>query len=264
MKILSILILIFAASVFSVSAQLCGTYGATLIIRDEANKPVENVEIKIVPLQADDYTLGRTFVRDNEDASRFRVQFNEGYFVKGKYKIVISARGFSREEKEIIFLHCERQTFEFRLKAVKAVTQTLLSGTVVDSAGAAISDVLVALSDYRGKSFSAKTDDYGNYSLSVPSAKYSMEFSVRGFLTTKVENYQLAPTGMTLDVVLEVDMESKTTIYSEMVCEPSKVKKNEQECKYVSRSGNGTGKPTNLTFQTVKKTNTKLIKRKNK
>lgn len=126
MKIFLLLIFVFAACFGVADAQLCGTYGATLIITDKAGKPLKNVEIKIVPLQADDYTLGRKFVRDDDDATHFRVFFNEGYFVKGKYKIIISARGFLREEKEIVFLHCERPTFEFKLKAVKTKRQGVL------------------------------------------------------------------------------------------------------------------------------------------
>lgn len=189
MKILLILTLIFAGFVGAANAQLCGTYGATLIIKDEASKAIENVEIKIVPLQADDYTLGRKFVRDDEDASRFRVQFREKYFVKGKYKIIISANGFLREEKEIIFLYCERQTFEITLKANQVSTQGNLRGTVTDENGGVITGLKVQLTGKNGKTFNSITDENGSYSLECPAGIYSNEFvGSSGFLTTKVEN----------------------------------------------------------------------------
>lgn len=56
---------------------------------------------------------------------------------------------------------------------------------------------------------------------------------------------------MSLDVVLEIDLEQG--IYSEFICEPAKEKKEELNCKYVSRLGKGESKPSILFFRTIKK-----------
>lgn len=116
MKILPILILIFAAFAASANAQLCGTYKTTLIIKGEDDKAIETAVVQLFALEKDE-TRNKTFSRDEDDRSKFFITFSEGHIVGGKYKIIVSADGFASAEKVIKFPHCERQTFEIKLKA---------------------------------------------------------------------------------------------------------------------------------------------------
>lgn len=77
-----------------------------------------------------------------------------------------------------------------------------------------------------------------------------------------VKGYRIAPGKMRLDVVLEVDMENSTTLYSEFVCGPDKDENEELICRYVTRRGKGNSRPKILRFQTIKKDRSKTIKRK--
>lgn len=132
------------------------------------------------------------------------------------------------------------------LAVISYAQEAVLRGTVSDEAGAVIDKVKVSLTDSNKKTFSTRTNDDGYYSLQVPAGNYVIEYGgVSGFLITRVQNFKLAPTKMTLDIVLDVDMESPTTVYSEFVCD----KRN--NCQYVSRKGNGTSKAKEILVQTI-------------
>lgn len=141
----------------------------------------------------------------------------------------------------------------FGLSVLANAQKVVLSGKITDTNGGVIPQVKVVLIENKN-SFSTITNDDGYYSLQIPAGIYLIEFyGVAGFLKTNVENYRVAPTKMNLDIVLEVDMESSTSVYSEFICKPNVNKEKESDCVYVSRKGDGTSKPTNIRFQTIKK-----------
>ena len=164
-----LLSLLFIAAFFAVgaNAQLCGSYTTTLNVLSPDEKAVENVIVQIIPLERDE-TGGRVFVRDEADKSKFKITFNEGHQLKEDYKVSISAEGFETQEKEISFPHCRRQTFEIRLKAIKTVGQSILTGIVYDPVGAVIPKSIVTAVNQKGEKFETLANENGEYTLNLP------------------------------------------------------------------------------------------------
>lgn len=207
--LLVIFCILFLGFNFAVNAQLCGKYGAVLIITDEQNKPIEDVVVKILPLQKDG-TGGSKFVRDKENPSHFSITFNEGYKVRGDYRINIVAKGFLTTEVQIRFPHCKRQKIEFKLikTSVQMSSQTmLLTGVVFETQGALMIEAKVIAIDEKGKKFEGVTNDDGIYSLNLPLGYYRIEASARFFCPTIFAKYKIVDSTygkMNLDFVLEV------------------------------------------------------------
>ncbi len=134
----------------------------------------------------------------------------------------------------------------FGLVVVTNGQKATLSGTVADEAGGIISKVPVVASNAEKQTYKTYTDQEGVYQLDLTVGIYQIDFvGVQGFLTTRVTNYKLAPTKMTLDIILGLDMQSKNSIYSEFICD-----KNGKNCRYVSRQGDGSSKPTEICVET--------------
>lgn len=143
--------------------------------------------------------------------------------------------------------------FSLTVFAQAAKENTVLTGHVSDESGAAIEKIKVAATNKEGKRIETFTNEDGIYLLEISGGVYLIEFeSGKGFLGVKVEGYKVAGTKMTLDIVLEVDMECPTCIFSEFICKPNKDKNDVLDCVYVSRRGNGTSKPKNLKIQPLK------------
>ncbi len=212
MKSLSFVIfcILFLGFNFAVNAQLCGKYETALIITDEENKPIEDVVVKIIPLLKENGLSNSKFVRDKENPSRFSIAFNEGYQVRGDYRINIFAKGFLTAEMQIRFPHCKRQKFEFKL--IKTLSQTSsqrmsLIGTVFDTEGSVIKDAKIVATDPKGNKFDTTTNDYGIYSLLLPLGYYNIEASAKSFCPTIFTKYKIVDSTygkMNLDFVLEV------------------------------------------------------------
>ncbi|HEY0428343.1 MAG TPA: carboxypeptidase-like regulatory domain-containing protein [Pyrinomonadaceae bacterium] len=202
MKIFLILTLVFIGFAVEASAQVCGQYTTTLIIKSDDNKSIENALVQLVALEKDE-TKNKTFVRDENERSKFSITFNEGHLILGKYKIIVSADGFETSEKEIGFPHCKHQTFEFKLKAAKAQNQAVLAGTITDQVGAAIQKAKIKISGNNNQKFVAETNDNGVYKISLPEGVYSIEFNASGCKSYKLKNYRTRQfETMRLDIVL--------------------------------------------------------------
>ncbi|MEP6851029.1 MAG: carboxypeptidase-like regulatory domain-containing protein [Acidobacteriota bacterium] len=130
-----------------------------------------------------------------------------------------------------------------------------VTGTVSDIEGASISNVSVVFSAVdKNVYYPGRTNSYGQFQVTLNPGVYSIEFSVRGFVTTTMTNFHLGRRRMTLDIVLDADIDGIGVIYSEFVCDKS------GKCDYLSRLGTGSTKPTVIDTQTPKN---RKIKRKN-
>lgn len=215
MKILLTAIFIFIGFAAGANAQLCGKYTTTLFITDTKGVPIKNPGIKVIPLRGDDYSKIRSFVWEKDNFSKASISFREGYKVSGDYKIVISAKGYLPEEREIRFPHCVNQRFEFRLKAENGPKLTILSGKVFDQAGAVIPETRVVLTNAEGEKLETYTNDDGIYTIDVEPGTFSIEFEYlkhKGWEKFKIEKYEIASIEkITLDVTLRVNREFYTT-----------------------------------------------------
>lgn len=213
MKILLILILIFAGFVLGANAQLCGQYTTTLTVKTEDNKSVENSVVQLVALGKDE-TKSKTFVRNETDRSRFSVTFYEGHVLLGKYKMIVSADGFETAEREIGFPHCKNQDFEFRLIKKNFERKMLLTGAVFDTNGAVIIEAKITAYRNNGKKYESKTNDEGIYTISLPFDVYKIEVYSPGFCTSISEKYRIVDSTygkMSLDFVLDVASSNSCT-----------------------------------------------------
>jgi len=211
MKILLITVFIFIGFNIVANAQLCGKYTTTFIVTDRRGVPVKNAGIKAVPLRDEDLSKSRRFVWERDDFAKISISFNEGYMVGGVYKIIISAKGYLPEEKEISFPHCKQQKFEFKLKAENAEKQTTLSGRVFDQSGAIIPETKVVLTSAGGERFEIYTNEQGIYEIDVSPGTFSIEFEYlkhKGWEKFKIEKYEIPSIEkITLDVTLRVNKE---------------------------------------------------------
>jgi hypothetical protein len=121
--------------------------------------------------------------------------------------------------------------------------ESKIVGNILDPTGASIEFVKIEVVDKNGKAQSTLTKSNGSYHIDVAPGTFTVVASEgKGFLKTKISNYTVPPkTTMRLDVVLDVDMESPTSIYSEFVCD-----KSGENCRYESRQGTGTSRPKEI------------------
>lgn len=214
MKILLLTIFIFISFASVANAQLCGKYTTTFIVTDRRGVPIKNAGIKAVPLRDEDLIKSRRFVWERDDFAKISISFPEGYKVSGVYKIMISAKGYLPEEKEISFPHCRKQKFEFKLKAENAEKQTTLSGRVLDQSGAIIPETKVVLTSATGEKFEIYTNDQGIYEIDLSPGTFSIEFEYpkhEGWEKYKIEKYEIPLIEkITLDATLRVNKDFYT------------------------------------------------------
>ncbi|MEP7076739.1 MAG: carboxypeptidase-like regulatory domain-containing protein [Acidobacteriota bacterium] len=121
-----------------------------------------------------------------------------------------------------------------------------VTGTVSDIEGASISNVSVVFTAVDKNIYSVQTNSDGHFQVMLTPGVYSIDFSVRGFVTTRMTNFHVGRRKMTLDIFLDADMDGVEAIYSEFICDKS------GKCDYVSRLGTGSTKPTVIDTRTIK------------
>ncbi len=132
-----------------------------------------------------------------------------------------------------------------------------LTGTVADENGAVVSGISIRLLTNNRLVATDVTKDDGTYRLPAQYGKYQVEFlgDHSGFRTAIVENVAIKSPKTILDIKMEVDLDSATTIYSEFVCTPQVPDHDLLDCAYVSRQGKGTTTPKIIYFKKIKGTN---------
>lgn len=88
---------------------------------------------------------------------------------------------------------------------------TTLTGVVTDQAGAGIEDTKIILTNAKGYSFDAFTNEYGTYRISIPAGTYSINAEYtkhRGWEKFNVEKFEIASKEkINLDITLRIDEE---------------------------------------------------------
>jgi hypothetical protein len=85
--------------------------------------------------------------------------------------------------------------------------KTTLNGTVFDPNGAVIITTKIVAVNSKGQKFESIVDDDGKYTLELPVATYSINFSAPGFKNVKIENYEIVNSyngKMSFDISLNV------------------------------------------------------------
>ncbi len=82
---------------------------------------------------------------------------------------------------------------------------TVLSGTVYDINKAVVVGTEILIKDTNNKIYKTKSDDSGEYEVTLPFGDYTIEFSQTGFKILRVINLKInSETKKTFDVTLEV------------------------------------------------------------
>ncbi len=192
MKILKILFFIFICFIVQTNAQLCGTYGTTLKIKDETGKPVLNPQFVINSLQKKNFFGGNGFEKQ-PGSTDFKITFSEGFEVSGEYNVKVSAKGFKSAEKELTFPHCRRMKYEVSLASAKSASKSVFR-QLVEIRGELWSGknrngaVNLTATAADGKIYKTKTDENGTYALDLPLGNYTLVYEKAGYETLKVEN----------------------------------------------------------------------------
>lgn len=197
MKFLQVLLILFVGLVFETNAQLCGQYGTTLKVSDEAGNPMPNPKFEITPLQGKNELLGKTFVRDDYyPPPSYMISFPEGYQIRGKYRVVVSAKGYTTAQKELEFPHCSRIKYEVVLKPQRTESVSFFLELVQISGELWTGKkrnglVNLTATDSTGKTYKTKADKNGTYMLDLPLGKYTFLYEKSGYETLKVENVNI-------------------------------------------------------------------------
>lgn len=95
-------------------AQMCGQYGISLVVTNEAGEALRNVKIRFVP----EFKLRQVtveFKQDPEDAKLFRLMIPEGDSVAAHHELRISAPGFKKYSQKVELRYCERKRIRVEL-----------------------------------------------------------------------------------------------------------------------------------------------------
>lgn len=192
--IISVFLFAFLFYVSSNAQPLCGFPSVNLRIRDTQDKSVKNAEVEVEPLGIDD-TLGTKFIQNKNDPSVFRIDFGKRFQVKGKYKLIVRAKGFETAEERIEFKDCVSRTVYLLSKKQKIAE---VNGTIFDKNKMNVlkrSNKFIFINT-KGVVLKATSDEYGKYRIRLPYGKYRVEtffwlldqyFMCRNFTVDKKE-----------------------------------------------------------------------------
>src|SRR5437899_10801406 len=97
--------LVFFAFSLEADAQACGRYYINVSVLDETDKPVNNADIVLKPVDKDE-TNGANFARDTKNPSMFSLPLSEGQTFEFFHKIKVTAPGYNAAEIKAKFLSC--------------------------------------------------------------------------------------------------------------------------------------------------------------
>jgi hypothetical protein len=190
------------------------------IVADQAKTPVPYAQVFII----------------NEKGNAFRAltDSNGNYSIAaeaGVYTLVASCEsarcyGFQPfETDKVILRRGENKTLDITLKVLPpdsamvepdSEIRTTVTGYVYDGRGARIADAALTFTDFKGQCQTAKSDDYGRFSIKLSPNEaastsrnkyYSVKIEMLGFETLTLDRYsvpQISNTEIHLDVALKI------------------------------------------------------------
>ena len=181
---------LFLALVSQANAQACGKYYVNITVQNEDGKPVENADVKLLPITKDE-TRGKIFVRDKTNLSLFSIDYPEGHSFGSLHKLIISAEEFKSSENKISFSSCQNRDVIVKLarsnSAQSAVWQFENSvNIVVVSDGKYLNDVKMTISA-DGKKSEEMDMKFGSAYFHLPNGEYNFRFEKSGYQTKEVK-----------------------------------------------------------------------------
>ena len=182
--------ILFFALVSQANAQACGKYYVKITVQNENGKPVENADVKLLPIKKDE-TRGKNFVRDNANLSLFSIDYPEGYSFSSFHNLIISAEGFKPAENKITFSSCQNREVVVKLarsnSAQSAVWQFENSVNIqVVGDGKYLDDVKLTISASEKES-EVIDMKFGSAYFRLPNGEYNFRFEKLGYQTKDVK-----------------------------------------------------------------------------
>lgn len=212
MKIRTIFITMFFLlfSAANADAQMCGRYRVGLIVLNEKNQPINDADVRFLPITKDE-TLGKRFVRDGKDFSKFWIEFQEGQSLKEFHKLIVSAKGYKTAETRFRFYSCRR--LQMQVKLPKSAARAQPAWTPANEFGFYISDEDrrrlegVKISIFKdGEFLKTLYSKIGGVGLKLDFGEYVFKFEKKGYRAEEVNFDATAidnPRGISLDLKRE-------------------------------------------------------------
>lgn len=183
--------LCFALFTLSANGQACGKFKVMVSVEDAEGKPVNNAVVQFLPITKDE-TLGKQFVRDEGELSKFSIEFIEGQSVKEFHKLIISADGYKQAENEIKFYSCRKPDITVKLPKKNSAatpvwnfTNSIMVSTE-DVNGKGVSGVKVTiLKD--GKIVKTEELEYFGSGYTLPNGEYVFRFEKEGYQPQEIK-----------------------------------------------------------------------------
>jgi hypothetical protein len=177
-------------------------------VRDLNGKFVAGAKVRLFEAATRKFALSTNKVKDGaylfkDIMGQFHDDQGKSWLVSEQYILIVGAPGFEEFEQNATFRNCHPTVIEVVLRPASVVT-----GVVYDDNGAVIPGVIVKFRGGNNSERSTKTNEAGEYEITLKAGNYSVETeSPPGFQTLKMEKFRVAPSykgKLSLDLVLEV------------------------------------------------------------
>ena len=182
------LAVLICTCVFLADAQSDAMSTVRIDVRDAANNPIRNMDIKIFEIwdgKSKIFDLANVFYKDNF------------YFVhlgleeRGTFLIRMAAAGFESKEFKVFFRKGQMQTVTANLRKTgtdeteRLERTTVLSGLILDHTGARVRGATVAVTDRTGKRFEITTEENGYFAFHLPYTSFIWNSKLKAFESDK-------------------------------------------------------------------------------
>jgi len=203
-------VLFIVSFVFTADAQVCGKYRVTLQIANEKNKPVNDAAVEFLPVTKDE-TLGKRFVRDEKDFSKFSVEYLEGQDLEELHRLIVSAKGYKTAEVKFRFNSCQRLQMQVRLPKENSSALPVWNPknevffAAFDENRQMIKNVRISIIK-DGKVLKKVNSKIGGSSVELDSGRYVIRFEKKGY---QIEDVELDAEGIVPPTSIEPDLKFK-------------------------------------------------------
>lgn len=173
---------------FYAYSQPCAGFQVEVLVKDQSSKTIRNARVEAVQLPADGtkklYTKATRF---DTGSHSYVLHFSLpklGEYFKEDFILKASAPGFQSGELTVKFPECATRAFEFVLprtdsknKADAAELEFLAGG--VSRHGKPVLRTVIRATGANGRIYEGKSDDIGQYMMSVPLGKLKMEVVIK-------------------------------------------------------------------------------------
>ena len=139
-----------------------------------------------------DETRGKQFVREENDLSKFSVEYFEGQSISEFHKLIVSADGYKTAENEIKFITCNRLLIQVKLPKNDSAEipvwnfENSVTLSTEDENGKEINGVKISVIK-DGKVIEEKDSKYYGIGFEIKNGEYIFRFEKDGYQTKEIK-----------------------------------------------------------------------------